>query len=104
MTAVRALLTGVVDYAGLFPPAGLDMQTAVRNYVEYRSDPSSWMLGRFVVPVSRLQEFATVIEQIDVSRQPIALTVVCGGGAVADIGTALAFKNAHAGDMTVDAA
>ena len=29
MTALRALLAGVIDYAGLFPPAGLDMATAL---------------------------------------------------------------------------
>ena len=36
MSALRPLLAGIVDYAGLFPPAGLDMATAIRNYAEYR--------------------------------------------------------------------
>jgi hypothetical protein len=56
--AVRALLDGAVDYAGLFPPAALPMADAVRAYDEYRRDPHSWALGRFVVPVTRLDEFA----------------------------------------------
>ena len=54
----RALLSGIVDYAGLFPPAGLDMATAVRNYADYRDDDASWMLGRFVAPAAKLDELA----------------------------------------------
>jgi hypothetical protein len=32
---LRSLLTGLIDYAGLFPPAGLPMDAAVRNYDSY---------------------------------------------------------------------
>ena len=53
-----ALLGQVVDYAGLFPPAGLAMAAAVAEYIAARSGPDVWMLGRFVLPVSRLGEFA----------------------------------------------
>lgn len=57
MTAVtRTLLGGLVDYAGLFPPAALDMSSAARNFASYRAGDEAWMLGRFVVPVSRLAE------------------------------------------------
>jgi hypothetical protein len=28
---LRALLTGIVDYAGLFPPAKLPLDQAIRN-------------------------------------------------------------------------
>lgn len=59
---LRALLRGAVDYAGLFPPAGLEMEPAVRNYAEYRAGDDAWALGRFVVPVARLEEFARVAD------------------------------------------
>lgn len=52
-----ALLERVVDYAGLFPPARLSMRDAVLAYADYRKSPDAWMLGRFVVPASRLEEF-----------------------------------------------
>lgn len=55
--SVRALLTEVVDYAGLFPPAQVTMHEAVLNYATYRASNYRWMLGRFVVPVARLGEF-----------------------------------------------
>jgi len=56
-SAITALLTGLVDYAGLFPPAALDMPDAVREYAGYRRGTHAWMLGRFVLPVGRLGEF-----------------------------------------------
>ncbi len=55
--ALRSLLEALVDYAGLFPPAGLAMRSAVENCARYKSGPYAWMLGRFVVPVARLAEF-----------------------------------------------
>ncbi|MFO0873288.1 MAG: hypothetical protein U0575_04880 [Phycisphaerales bacterium] len=57
MHSLRTLLSGIVDYAGLFPPARLDMAATVRNFAEYRAGPDAWMLGRLVVPVGRLDEF-----------------------------------------------
>ena len=56
-TALSELLTGLIDYAGLFPPAGLEMPAAVANYARYRAGQHAWMLGRFVVPAGRLEEF-----------------------------------------------
>jgi hypothetical protein len=55
--SVRTLLAGAVDYAGLFPPAGLSMSEAVINYAMYRNSNYSWMLGRFVLSVAQLGEF-----------------------------------------------
>lgn len=56
--SLRALLTDLVDYAGLFPPAKLDMAAAVEAYNRCRMSEQEWMLGRFVVPASRLEEFS----------------------------------------------
>lgn len=60
--SLRALLASLIDYAGLFPPASLSMREAVRNYAAYREGAHAWMLGRFVVPVSRLAEFQSAAE------------------------------------------
>jgi len=59
--SLHALLTGIVDYAGLFPPAAVTMEAAVSNYARYRSSDHSWMLGRFVVGSSRLPEFVDAL-------------------------------------------
>lgn len=55
--ALEALLGRGIDYAGLFPPAHLSMDDAVRNYAEYLEGDARWMVGRFIVPSSRLEEF-----------------------------------------------
>ena len=55
--AVQVLLDGLVDYAGLFPPASQSMQAAVESYASYRGGPDRAALGRFIVPLDRLQEF-----------------------------------------------
>lgn len=55
-------MTQLIDYAGLFPPAALDMDTAVRQYAAHRSQPESWMLGRFISPAGRLDELADSAE------------------------------------------
>jgi hypothetical protein len=57
MKSIRALLSGIVDYAGLFPPAKLEMAPAVRDYAQYGEGGMAWMLGRFVLPAARLEEF-----------------------------------------------
>jgi len=54
--AVDALLAGLVDYAGLFPPASEGMREALENYAAYRKSGDHLALGRFIVPVSRLNE------------------------------------------------
>ena len=84
MTALRALLEGIVDYAGLFPPAALDMQSAVRNYASYRADPASWMLGRFVVPVARLDEFSVARATVDGDTDPWRVSALLGDDLASD--------------------
>ncbi len=58
LESVRLLMTGAVDYAGLFPPSSVSMPEAVLNYATYRNSNFSWMLGRFVCSVARLEELA----------------------------------------------
>jgi hypothetical protein len=59
MSAIRTLLLDLIDYAGMFAPAGLEMGEAVRNYDAYRRGEYGWALGRFVVPATRLDELST---------------------------------------------
>ena len=58
--SLRVLLERSIDYAGLFAPASLDMRTSVNHYARYLGHPQSWALGRFVLPLSRLDEFIRV--------------------------------------------
>ncbi len=63
--ALRTLVSGIVDYAGLFPPASLNMFEAVSKYAQYRASSDAWMLGRFVVPVAQLDEWRTAVGSLN---------------------------------------
>ena len=54
--SLHVLLEHLIDYAGLFPPAALSMQDAVRNYARYRDGDYAWALGPFIVPKERAHE------------------------------------------------
>jgi hypothetical protein len=54
--ARRALLEGLFDHAALFPPASLAMPVALAEDRRAQESEDAWLLGRFVVPVSRLGE------------------------------------------------
>jgi len=56
MSAMECLLAGLIDYAGLYPPAGLNMCRAVRSYLSYRNGKRAAVLGRFIVDLNRLTE------------------------------------------------
>jgi hypothetical protein len=56
VNAIDALVSGLIDYAGLFPPASEDMRKALEHYASYREGRDRSALGRFIVPVSRLKE------------------------------------------------
>lgn len=60
MTAAQVLLSHAIDYAGLFPPTGLDLRTTVRNYETYRADRDAWALGRLILPAKLFGEFAAM--------------------------------------------
>jgi hypothetical protein len=56
LKSVDALLAGLVDYAGLFPPASEDMRPALESYASYFQGPDRTALGRFIVPIARVKE------------------------------------------------
>jgi hypothetical protein len=62
--SVVVLLRNLIDYAGLFPPASLGMPSAVANYYLYSRSEFSWMLGRFIVPATRLGECEDVLVRL----------------------------------------
>lgn len=76
LAAVRAALEGLVDYAGLFPPAQLDMAAAAVQYARARSGSFAWMLGKFIVPLSRAEELCAALPA---NEAPFALSVILDG-------------------------
>jgi hypothetical protein len=52
--SLQALLERVIDYAGMYPPAGLLLEEAIANYSSYRHGEYSWMLRSLVVGAGEL--------------------------------------------------
>jgi hypothetical protein len=78
--ALKRLLEGAIDYAGLFPPAKLPMKESVDNYLRYRHGPEAWILDRFVCGVGRLPELLAELSEHTPDevngRDPLAISVV----------------------------
>ena len=95
---IRALLANIVDYAGLFPPASLEMEAAVREFARQRASDEAWMLGRFVVPVARLGELEQASADIWGTQDgPFGLSVLVPGDLAAARQRIEAFQRSHAG-------
>jgi hypothetical protein len=60
MSVIPKLLDGLIDYAGLYPPASLDLLTVARNYLCYRQGKDAAALGRLVVDLSQVGELRDV--------------------------------------------
>ncbi len=96
--ASRILLEGLVDYAGLYPPASVSMAAAVRNYAHYRASGSGWMLGRFVCPANALEEFSRHADPLlprDAGAIPWRLSAVASADVDADLLAIGAFNARH---------
>lgn len=98
--ALQALLTGAIDYAGVFPPASLDLTASVANYAAYRRSDQAWMLGRLVLPAARLAEFSEAAASA-LPRGGAApawpVCAVAGAGAAQDLSAIDMFNRRHDG-------
>jgi hypothetical protein len=111
LPSVRAFFAGIIDYAGLFPPARLPLDRAVGNYAKYRAGSDAWMLGRFVIPAARLGELEAFAHFFS-SGPPLPLSVLGRGGATqeefllglrADAEAVTAFRSRHGDRAVIDA-
>lgn len=98
MQSARSFFSGIIDYAGLFPPASLGMPDAVNAYAEYRSGQERDLLGRFVLPAGRLGEFSGAARDVmprGEDAEPWRLSVVAANGSVPDREAILHFNCSH---------
>jgi hypothetical protein len=98
--ALRTLMEGLIDYAGLYPPASLGMEETVRNYAAYRAGPHAAWLGRFVLPAARLEEFARARSGAGSAAESAGawpLAALLGPDSVAELDPIIAFNAAAHG-------
>lgn len=110
VSGLRAFLTGLIDYAGLFPPARLGLDEAVPNFAAYRQSRDAWMLGRFICPAARLQALAPYTDLFE-ADDPFPVSVLGTGGSeaesflynlAADFEAVRAFEAEHEGRVRAD--
>ena len=99
-TALHTLLAGACDYAGLFPPAQLRMESVLANYLEYRASADAWALGRLVVPAVRLLELDAAVGKAGTIGEPVPLSVLIGPGVVEEVALVEAFEEGDSGRQT----
>jgi len=99
-----ALLRNLIDYAGLFPPASLPMPPAIAEYERYLHSEHGWILGRFILPVARLDEFERSLAQLPsrdvVGESAWVLSVLLGADASVDIDRICAFNEQSGSDTS----
>ncbi len=71
--SLENLLTGIIDYAGLFPPAKLPLDEAFNNYCEYIKGEFSWMLSNFIIPAKKLDELSALLRDSGVESFPCSI-------------------------------
>jgi hypothetical protein len=101
--SLKILLSEIIDYAGLFPPSQVTMQTAVQNFAKYLKSKNAWMLGRFVVPIDRLDEFSAEVDKVLTKKNPWRLSVLAGDNLPKTLRTIAEFNLMYEGKITIDA-
>jgi hypothetical protein len=94
--AIEALLRGLIDYAGLFPPAAHNMAETVARYACYRLGPDARALGRLVVPSARLMEWEQAVAALPHAargEQRWHLTALVSLPAARDLATVAEFND-----------
>jgi hypothetical protein len=99
--ALHILLASLIDYAGLFPPAALEMKHAVANYSRYREGQHAWALGRFIVPTARLAEFEALLPQAR-SGAGWHISALLGADVASDMAAIAQFNGRHTGRAQID--
>lgn len=80
-----AFMHKLIDYAGLFPPAKLDMEPAIRNYLRYIQGADQWMISRFICPATRLVELSEVAgDQLSNAPKTLHFSILGQGGETAE--------------------
>jgi hypothetical protein len=74
--AVAALMRGIIDYAGMFPPAGLPAAEAAQKYAGHAAHPQAWMLGSLVMSSAVIAQLDPATEQFGGTKR---LTIVLAG-------------------------
>lgn len=69
----------MIDYAGIYPPANLNLAQSLNNYLFYRLGEYRWMLNKLVVPAKKLSDLTNLLKDVEIDSV-ISLSVIGSGG------------------------
>ncbi|WP_048601762.1 hypothetical protein [Rubeoparvulum massiliense] len=75
LPSLHAFLSHLIDYAGLFPPANLELDAAIQNHFKYVTSEDSWILGPFIIPITKIHELQAYADLYK-DHQVLRLSVV----------------------------
>jgi hypothetical protein len=78
--SLKAFGKNLIDYAGLFPPASLNLAQAFNNFIMYLDGDYKWMLSRFIIPAKRLPELSELMEHVKYSEELVIPFSILGSG------------------------
>ena len=108
---LKPLLANIIDYAGLFPPAKLPLDQAIRNYVSYLTATENWMLSRFIIPARQLPDLTAIADSSFPAKGSLVFSILGRGGhdqasffegLQLDLMEVNAFRAAHGGRVKLD--
>jgi hypothetical protein len=74
-SSLRALLERSIDYAGLFPPAEIALDSALHNQAGYVRSVDAWMLSTFVLPAAKFSDVDSGLLQFD-QKKPLQISAL----------------------------
>lgn len=74
--SLETYLSGILDFAGLYPPANFSLEESFHKYVEHNQSSNSWMLAKFVVGSNLLEPLVKLINEDKNAPSPFNITVV----------------------------
>ena len=77
--SLQVLLSEVIDYAGMYPPAQLPLSDALRSYVRYKQGKEAWIVNKFVCPAGKVNELEAGLKWYNYDRR-FGLCVIGRGG------------------------
>lgn len=101
-SSLKVLLSEIVDYAGLFPPSQVSMAVAVQNFDNYLRSDHAWMLGRFIVPINRLNEFSKAAKEVLDGENLWRLSVLAGEDFSETLRKVEKFNQSNSGRAKID--
>lgn len=73
--SLQQLLAAGINYAGLYPPADLKLQEALRSYIDFSHSKYEWMLSSFVMPHNELPSLANFADRKHHLKGPLSLCI-----------------------------